>query len=258
MPGAGGDESLRPQLGGERIAARSRKGAWSPEATSIGMPESRRTSSAGRASDGDRPPWARRTARTTFSGSGPASGTGGARDPEELPQRRGVRLEAMGQELVAHALKAHQLGVVGEQVEERRLDQRQRPHLRPACASPRSAPRAAVGMRDDVGTAIEQRHEIGGVDVEVLAPVRRRWAGREAAPVDGDQRPASLQGRERRPGRRRARAAVNEQNLRPLALGAEPRSHPSSKGFCSVRRPKKRTTGLEPATSSLGSSRSTS
>ena len=173
---------------------------------------------AGRASDGVRPPWARRTAWTTFSGSGPDIRNGRAGDPEELAQRRGVRLEAVGQKLVAHALEAHQLRVVGEQVEERRLDQGQRPHLcRPARRRDQRAERA-VGVRDDVGASIEQRSEVGGVDIEVLAPVRGRRTGREAAPVDGDQRPTIPQGRERRPGRRRAGAAVHEQHLRPLAL----------------------------------------
>jgi hypothetical protein len=73
----------------------------------------------------------------------------------------------VGQKLVAHTLKARHLGIARDQVEERRLDQRQRPHLRRVARGRDQRSKCAVGMCDDVGTSIEQRREIGGVDIEV-------------------------------------------------------------------------------------------
>src|ERR1700742_743927 len=120
----------------------------------------------------------------------PAIGDRRARDPKELTQGRGVRVEAMGQALVAHALKALQLGIVGDQVEKRWLNQRQRPHLFRRAGGRDQRTKRAVGVGDDMGTSIEQWREIGGVEIEVLAPIRGRWTGREAASVGSDQPPA--------------------------------------------------------------------
>lgn len=140
------------------------------------------------------------------------------RDPQELSQRCGVRIQATVQDFIAHALKAFQLGIVRYQVEKWRLDQRQRPHLCRAAYRRNQGSKRSVGVCDHVGAPPKQRYEVSGVKVEVLTPAGGRWAGGKAPSVNADQPPATPQGLEPRPRRRRARAAMNEQNLRPLAL----------------------------------------
>jgi hypothetical protein len=89
-------------------------------------------------------------------GKRPAIWNRGTRDPKELSQRRGLRVEATGQDLITCALKALQLGIVREQVEKRRLDQRQRAHLRRAACSRNQGSKRTVGMCNEVGTSLKQ------------------------------------------------------------------------------------------------------
>ena len=67
-------------------------------------------------------------------------------------------------------------------------------------------------------SGIHKGGEVGCVDVEVLASVRGLWTRRVAASVNETERPASLQGRQRRPRSARARATVDEQDFGPFAL----------------------------------------
>src|SRR3954462_10090586 len=107
------------------------------------------------------------------------------------------------------------LGVAGDKVEERWLDQRQRAHvLRPARRRDQRS-QYAVRVSDDGWSGIEQGPEMDCVDFEVVPSGR---TGRVATPMNERQRPARAQGGERSPRRFRARATVDEQDLMPYSL----------------------------------------
>ncbi len=125
MPGAWGYQSLRVQLGRQRIGRTLQKrgvvaGGDHCRYVRVAQDIEPRTRVG------------RRSAAVSATnrlddvlGKRSAVRDGRTRNPKELAQRRGVRIEATGQDLSAQALKAPQLGIVRKQVEKRRLDQRQ-------------------------------------------------------------------------------------------------------------------------------------
>ena len=93
---------------------------------------------------------------------------------QELAQRCGVRIEAMGEHRVSHVLEVGHVGIARNQVEERRLDEGQRAHERGRARSCDQRPqrlRRSARRRADARSSSGARS--GGVDVEVLT--RARW-----------------------------------------------------------------------------------
>ena len=79
-----------------------------------------------------------------------------SRETKELAQGGRVRVEAVGEDFVPHALQARYLWVTGNQVVEGRLDQRQRAHLRRAARGRDQRPQDPVRVRDDVRARVQQ------------------------------------------------------------------------------------------------------
>jgi hypothetical protein len=78
----------------------------------------------------------------------------GARDPEKLAQNSRVSIEALSEERITQTRQVLDLGIVGHQVEERWLDQRQGAHIRRPSRGGEECPQRTVRVRDDVWAAI--------------------------------------------------------------------------------------------------------
>jgi hypothetical protein len=114
---------------------------------------------------------------------GPVVDVRGARDAEKLAQNSWVRIEALGETRIAQTRQVLDFPILGQQVEERGLDQGQRAHIRRSSRGGDECPKCAVRVRDDVRAAIEQRSQVSSVNLEISSPL---GAGRIAAPVSRD------------------------------------------------------------------------
>jgi hypothetical protein len=151
-----------------------------------------------------------------------------ARDAEKFPEHCWVGVETLPEYDVPDPLEALNLRIAWDQVVERRLDQGKRAHvLRPSGGCDQGS-KHSIGVGEDVRTRAEQRDDVGGVDREVLAPIRGR-AWRVAATMDPRKRPPRTQRRERSPCGRRACTSVYQQDLGALSLAChEDRAHGAS------------------------------
>ena len=156
----------------------------------------------------------------------PVVDPGCAGQAQELPECLGVSVEAVGQNGVADALEMLDVSVARHEVVQRRFDHGQGPNVFRPLRRRDEGSQNAVRVSDDMRTGGEQGEDVGGVDVEVLAPLDRR-AGRIAAAMDVRKGPAWKEWRESGPGCVGTRTAVDQQDLgtAPLACDGD-RGHP--------------------------------
>jgi hypothetical protein len=111
-----------------------------------------------------------------------------ARDDEKLAHLGRVHVHSAGEDRIANALKPRHLGIVRDEVVERRLDQGERAHAARRGRGGDQRSKDAVGVGDNVRAAGEQRRQIQGVHLEVLTLPRWRTR-RVATAMDIGQRP---------------------------------------------------------------------
>ena len=146
VPGSGATRRSARNSLARASQIRSSAGAWPPEATRAGTLASRRQSSAGRASPGRRPPCARQT-HCNLRGKWPSLTPGAPAIRRKSRNIPSVRLEAMSQHSVTDQLEISDLDVAGNEVAERRLNQRQRPHARGRTRRCDERPQHTIGVR---------------------------------------------------------------------------------------------------------------
>lgn len=218
VPGTGGNHAFRAELGSERVADPLQR--FGMVARGHERTDARVTQHVkGRSRFVWQPPpvCAANTARDVFRQRSIVD-VRGSREAQELAQIRRVGAEALAKNDIAKALEAGDLRVVKDQVVKRRFDQRQGTHLVRSTGRCEKRPQHSIGVRDDVRARIEQRSEIGCVNLEVVTAWRTGRTGRITAPVHERKGPSGGQWRESRPGRARTCPTVNQQHFRALAL----------------------------------------
>lgn len=142
---------------------------------------------------------------------------GCAREVEELAQLGRVHVHPVGEDRIADAFEPRHLGIVRDEVVERRLDQGERAHAARRGGGRDQRPEGAVGVGDNVRAADEQRRQVQGVHLEVLT-LLRWWTRRIATAMDICQRPPIGQRSQSAPRRPRAGTAMHKQDLGPKTI----------------------------------------